>query len=625
MTIMKRGIVSTAVMLLFGAIVYGQTSGSKSSENLYTVGSSSINNDLYENFETWPPVGWTFSSNNWSHGETGAVFFLWDWTVGGITTPLGGGRFVALTSGHYPDLTSWMISPSLVIKKGDILSFWVNSMPASQYLEILVSQSNNSTSSFTDLIGSYSISDQWIKHKLDLSKYEGKTIYIAWKITLQDQGAYSMIDMVRVGQELTTDAALLLAQPPDYVPAGELDITGTILNQGSGTITQADVSWQVDDGPEHIERFQDFSIAEDNGYHFVCNEKYSTSPGNHSLIVKILQVNGLGSDENPSNDSIKSFFYACSNSAPKIRLFEVFTNSSCGSCVGLNKNVVEPSTQKYTGKVAVVKYQMNFPGSGDYYISDNGIRGGYYGIGWVPAFYVDGITSKWLLDSTPADESLEYIDDLFMSSNEKLAVVEIKSRHTVYQLTKNIDLNATITPYLSGTGYRAFICVVEKVTTGNIGSNGETAFYSVLMKMLPDAQGISMNFVEGIPINIDISASLVGTYIEEFSDLTVVLFIQDINTKKVIQAAYSEDATMEASSLPVNDIRVYPNPSNGIINISGVCGSHLEICDILGRALFTIIRANCMEKIDLTGFKKGMYLLKITEGEKTSFHKVLMY
>ena len=145
---MKRRIVSTAVMLLFGAIVYGQTSGSKSSENLYTVGSSSINNDLYENFETWPPVGWNFSSNNWSHGETGAVFFLWDWTVGGITTPLGGGRFVALTSGHYPDLTSWMISPSLVIKKGDILSFWMNSMPASQYMEILVSQSNNSTSSY---------------------------------------------------------------------------------------------------------------------------------------------------------------------------------------------------------------------------------------------------------------------------------------------------------------------------------------------------------------------------------------------------------------------------------------------------------------------------------------------
>jgi hypothetical protein len=623
---MKRKITLTAVMLLLGWIVCGQTPVSKSIENSYTPGDFLLQHDLYENFEAWPPEGWTFIGENWSHGETGTLLFLDDWTAGGVTTPLGGGKFVAMTSGD----TSWMISPSLTINKGDNLSYWINSMPdGQQQLEIIVSQTNNSIYSFKDTISSHAFPfNSWKKYKLDLSRYEGKTIYIAWRIMSGGMLSYSMCDMVRVGPLPISDAALLLTEIPDYVPAGEMVISGTILNQGSGNITQADVSWQVDDGPSHTERFQGLSVAEDQSYHFVCHDRYVTTPGNHALKVKILNVNGLESDENPDNNSINYFFYACSNSVPKMHLFEVFTSSTCGSCPALNRNLVEPATQKYNNKVALVKYQMGFPGSGDkYYISENGIRGDYYGIGWVPVFYVDGITSNWLLDNTPPEVSLGYIDSLFMSDNEQRAVAEIKSKHTIYQSARNIELNATVTPYFSGAGYKIFVCVVEKKTTGNVGGNGETEFFSVLMKMLPDAQGIPMNFVDGIPQNINLSASLSNTHIEEFSDLAVVLFIQDLTTKKIIQAAYSEETITEASdvSLPEKDIMVYPNPTNGIVNISGACGAILEICDIPGRVLFTVIKADCTEELDLTGLEKGIYLLKIREGEKTSTHKIMLY
>jgi hypothetical protein len=629
---MNRKITSISAMLLFTGIVCGQTPGSKSNESIYVTGDCLADNDLYENFESWPPAGWTFIGNHWFHGETGTLFFLENWTVGGVTTPPGGLEFVAMNSGYYPDTISWMISPSLIIGEDYILSFWAKSMPGPLHLEIRVSQSDNSVTSFTECIGSYSFDDfavnPWIKYTIDLSKFKGKIIYIAWKIVLPLSMCYSMIDMVRVGPQPISDAALILDQPPDYVPAGELDISGTILNQGSGSITQADVSWQVDDGPDHTERFQGFSVAEDSGYQFVCHDKYVTSIGNHTLIVKISQVNGLGIDQNQSNDTVKCSFYACSNSTPRMHLFEVFTSSTCGCCPVLNKNVVEPATQKYIGKVAVVKYQMNFPGSGDkYYISENGIRGEYYGIGWVPVFYINGITSYWLMDSTPQEVSLGYIDDLLRSANEQQAVVEIKSKHTVFQVTGNIEINVTITPYFSGTGYNAFVCVVEKVTTGNVGGNGETEFYSVLMKMLPDAQGIPMNFVDGIPENIHLSSNLSGTHIEELSDLAVVLFIQDMNTHKVIQAAYSENAPIEASkvSLPEDDIMIYPNPSNGILNICGACDANLEIYDILGRVLFTVIKANCNEGLDLAGLEKGPYLLKIRKGGKTTFHKIMLY
>jgi len=79
-----------------------------------------------------------------------------------------------------------------------------------------------------------------------------------------------------------------------------------------------------------------------------------------------------------------------------------------------------------------------------------------------------------------------------------------------------------------------------------------------------------------------------------------------MTTKKVIQAAYSVDAITEASdvNMPENDIKVYPNPSNGILNISGACGANLEVCDIQGRVLLSVNKANCIEEADLTSFRK---------------------
>jgi len=563
---MKQKITSTALMLFFAGIVCGQMSGLKSSENLYSYGDLLTNNVLYENFETWPPAGWTFIGRNWSHPETGTLLFLETWEARGVITRPGGGKFVAMVFGYYPYDTCWMITPSMIISKGDNLSFWMCSMPGGpQHLEILVSQTDNSINSFKECIGAYSYDDYqdnpWKKYKLDLSQYEGKTIYIAWKFKLQFGWFYTMIDMVRVGPALISDAALLLNEPPDYVPAGELVISGTILNQGSDSITQADVSWQVDDGPIYTERFQGFSVAEDSGYNFFCHDKYVTSQGNHTLKVKIVQVNGLGSDQNSSNDSINCSFYVCSNSAPRMHLFELFTSSSCGGCSYLNNDVIEPSARKYNGKVAVVEYKT------DYDIPETGIRGEYYGgLGWVPFFFVDGITSNWLTDSYPKEVILGYIDSLFMLSNEQRAVAEIKSRHTVFQSIKNIEINATITPYFSGTGYKTYICVVEKRTTGN--SDGESEF-SVLMKMLPDAHGISMNFVDGIPQNINLSASLSDKYIKDFSDLAVVLFIQDTTTKKVIQAAYSEDTTTETSDANLTIFHKGIDVTNKEVSVEG--------------------------------------------------------
>jgi hypothetical protein len=80
---------------------------------------------------------------------------------------------------------------------------------------------------------------------------------------------------------------------------------------------------------------------------------------------------------------------------------------------------------------------------------------------------------------------------------------------------------------------------MEKVTHNNARSNGETSFHHVMMKMIPDAEGSLVNFTDRTPVTIADTVDLTGTNVEEWNDLIVSVFVQDHQSKKVYQSAYS--------------------------------------------------------------------------------------
>ncbi|MBQ2852345.1 MAG: hypothetical protein IJE76_03025, partial [Bacteroidales bacterium] len=52
-----------------------------------------------------------------------------------------------------------------------------------------------------------------------------------------------------------------------------------------------------------------------------------------------------------------------------------------------------------------------------------------------------------------------------------------------------INVTADFMSYFNMSGVNAYISINEKTTTGNVGTNGETEFHHILMKMLEDGNG----------------------------------------------------------------------------------------------------------------------------------------
>jgi hypothetical protein len=80
--------------------------------------------------------------------------------------------------------------------------------------------------------------------------------------------------------------------------------------------------------------------------------------------------------------------------------------------------------------------------------------------------------------------------------------------------------------------------VMEEKTTGNATSNGETEFHHVMMDMIPDANGATVNLQYGVPVQLTYNVNLSGTHVEQYDDLMVAVLVQNQSTKQMLQTAY---------------------------------------------------------------------------------------
>lgn len=326
---------------------------------------------------------------------------------------------------------------------------------------------------------------------------------------------------------------------PDIAQIGDLPISMSVMNYGATTITSVEASYEVS-GMEPVHQTFSVNLASLASTTLTFSTPASLSiPGSYTFVLTINEVNGEADDYEGNNTLEKSVSVPVDN-VQRIPMIEHFSSSTCNPCVSVN-NQMNTFCNNNPGRFTYTKYQMNWPGNGDpYYTAEGGVRRVYYGVSGVPDIYLDGDGTN----NSAVNQSV------FNQHAEQPGYFDMRGSFTVEGNT--IHIIADVMPYVDVEA-RVFVSINEKVTTGNVGSNGETSFHHVFMKMMPNGEGSTIVFKASELERLEFTQDLSGTHVEEMSDLEVSIWVQNYGSKYVYNSHFAYEYT-EAHPYPVENL-----------------------------------------------------------------------
>jgi hypothetical protein len=365
-----------------------------------------------------------------------------------------------------------------------------------------------------------------------------------------------------------------------YVSVGNTTIAGVIKNIGTTTITSMTMNYKIDSGAPVTAILSGLNISSLSSYNFTHTVPWNATIGAHTVEVYATNLNGSNIDANTANDKTTKTINVLSEVVQRIPLFEVYTSSTCPPCKAGNENFHTIVDTKPATDFVSVKFQQDFPGTGDPYATTETVnrRSSYYGITSIPRMEIDG---GW-------DGNANSFTTALYDAARALPA-QYKLTGTYAQVGPSFTAKVKFSPLFNATGAKVYVAILEKSTIKNIKSNGETIFYQVAKKMLPSELGTTLpNVAVGNWDSLTMNYTFNGNYrlatdgtaanhinmaiehaVEDFKNLYVVAWIQGTD-KQVYQAAnltslYPLGTTDFTAT--IKNVSVYPNPTSDEINI----------------------------------------------------------
>jgi len=493
---------------------------------------------VYEDFTVplMPPTGWSLDGYPASWAVSNA------YSAGGLNWPEA--RFNRISLPNPDQNTSRLISPMIDLTGMDSvkLHFWYYFSPyggVSPVIGVATRSEGGSWNSVWSVRphgnGHQTEMNLWLKNDDVGSGQFQFCMYLDGDLT---NLIYWALDDITLSYPLSNDGYLRsLGQTPDFA-TGPFPIDGLVVNTGTDTIHSAVIKWKLDTGQPfttiHSTGISGLNVPFMRAFNFICSDSADPPVGKSRLLVWIDEINGVP-DSYPANDTIAMTIQNVTNRVPRTPLYEEFTSSTCVYCPGFD-NMFVPWCDSMGNRITVVKYQMNWPGQGDpYYTEEGHVRRNFYHVNGVPSIFCDGGTYL-------GNVNLDDIELAYRFDTHDKAMMQMKATHTLQGHA--ITMNATVEPLADFSRLKLYAAVVEEVTYNNVGSNGQTEFREVMMKMIPDAYGVRMNLVNGQPFTYSASADLSNTNIERWDDLKLVVWVEDTIAKIVNQSCYSTEVAV---------------------------------------------------------------------------------
>lgn len=425
-----------------------------------------------------------------------------------------------------------------------------------------------------------------------------------------------------------------------YQAMGNVTCAGKIRNLGSTTITSLDINYKIDGGATVTSSLSGLNISSLASYSFSHPTAWNASIGNHTMEVWASNLNGSNPDANTSNDIKSKSIQVMSENVTRIPFFEIFTSSTCGPCKPGNENFHAIIDSIPENEFAYLKYQQDFPGTGDPYCTaeTKNRRSNYYGINSIPRMEIDG---GW------DDNASNFTVPLYDAAKAKPAQYKMAGHYV--QNNNNFTATVSFSPLINTSGAKLYMVIYEKHTKLNVKSNGETDFYNVVKKMLPNETGSNVPTVAiGSWDSLTLSYTFNGNYrlpqdgqtaniinlatehsVEYFFNMGMIAWIQAPD-KSVLQACHLTSnipAGTQDIKNTIDQVGVFPNPASKISTVEFMLDHAQEILytlvDVQGNAISTkSIKATPGKNsfnLDVQNLADGMYHLMMFD-EKGNSH-----
>ena len=318
---------------------------------------------------------------------------------------------------------------------------------------------------------------------------------------------------------------LMSVDMPEIIGTKDNEIPFTVKNTGEETIKSFTASYQIDDNDAIVETFE-ADLALLNVEQFSFQEKVDLTPGTHKLTVTILSVNGK--EDIITDNVISSEINIAFKALQRNPMIEHFSSPTCAPCVFVNQDMAR-LTENHPGQYTYTKFPVDYPSTGDpYYTDECRERKKYYNVSAAPTLHLDG---DFYGNTNISEQD-------FLKRREEAAYIELKGAFNVNENDSTINITVDIMPFVNLYNKKLFVTVNEKTTTKNIGFNGETEFHHIMMKMLPNHEGTTLDLIATELQHFEFSYDMNDTYMEELNDLEVAVWIQDYDNFVIYNSNY---------------------------------------------------------------------------------------
>jgi hypothetical protein len=346
-----------------------------------------------------------------------------------------------------------------------------------------------------------------------------------------------------------------------------------------------------------------------------------------------------GSDGTSSNNDGIAFDDIKIGERSRKVLLEHFTNSSSAS--GKDANImVNNIASGMPEDVINIQYHTNFPGTDPFYSENPGDASArilFYGLIKAPYSFIDGGNDK-LNYAKNYDYNLANIDSNDVTRRSLVNPrFDISLTSTVSGGILTVSGILTAREALNSDNLTLFIAVTEKKNKNHTGTNGETVFYNVFRKFIPDAGGISLkkSWTKGDTYVLSEKAWLIEKTLNS-ADIEVIAFVQNSITKELYQASSEIQSNIlvgieNMSYRKGNDFALYPNPAVNRLTIAFseplAKDAEITIYDLQGNAIksFRAVAGAIEYSIESLAIKGGIYMIRITSsGVNLGFKKLIV-